>query len=266
MVAVPVRSVPRRCTLVAVAVWLTDLGADVAAVIYTYTPANTSTDVWTAGTDWSLVPVGGSATELTFIGSNTTVLANSLTNVNTDNISGFFSLNILDLQGTGPASGAATITIASTSPSTGLNFVTNPTGSVAPVVNLNALTGTAGLTYNVSAPITLAANTTFQGNGTATFKFSGGISGGFAIVKNGSSTLTLSGSNSYTAGTTINAGTLAIANDSALGTGTLTINDGGKLANNDTAANTITNVIALSGSTNGITFTGSQNLHIQSSQ
>ena len=139
-----------------------------------------------------------------------------------------------------------------------MNFVANPTGSVAPVVNLNALTGTAGLTYNVSAPITLAANTTFQGNGTATFKFSGGISGGFAIVKNGSSTLTLSGSNSYTAGTTINAGTLAIANDSALGTGTLTINDGGKLANNDTAAHTITNVIALSGSTNGITFTGSQ--------
>jgi len=81
------------------------------------------------------------------------------------------------------------------------------------------------------------------------------------LTKSGAGTLTLSGNNSYTGGTTISAGTIAVGNNGALGTGSLTINDGGTLANNDTAAHTLTNsVTTVSGTTNGVTFTGSQDL------
>src|SRR5436190_16263040 len=84
------------------------------AATYTYTPTTGTTDQWAAGTNWSpSAPVSAADTELTFVGTNTTVLANSLANTNTNNISGAFQLNILDLQGTGPASGAATITLNS---------------------------------------------------------------------------------------------------------------------------------------------------------
>src|SRR5262249_48587575 len=44
--------------------------AAVFAVTYTYTPANTSTDLWSAGTDWSATPLSGSGTRLTFVGNN----------------------------------------------------------------------------------------------------------------------------------------------------------------------------------------------------
>ena len=137
---------------------------------YTYTPQSTTNDLWSAGTNWSATPPSNSTTTtLTFVGTNTTVLANSLTNINTDNDTGLFSLNILNLQGTGPASGAATITIASTSPSTGLDFV-----GTTPTVNLNALTGTAGLTYNVSAQSRSASRPCLQAAGRPLLTFPAG--------------------------------------------------------------------------------------------
>src|SRR5437868_354163 len=75
-----------------------------SAVTYTYTPQSTATDVWSAGTNWSATPLSAVDTRLTFVGTNTTVLANTIANTNTDDISAAFQLNILDLQGTGPAS------------------------------------------------------------------------------------------------------------------------------------------------------------------
>ena len=128
-------------------------------------------------------------------------MASGLTNTNTDDISGGFQANIINLQGTGPTSGAATINIAAASPSTGLDMVNN--GSANPVINLNANAGSgAGLTYNVLAPITVSTsaaspNLTFSntaGNGTAAFNFSGGITAnaaGFNDKVQG--TVTLSG-------------------------------------------------------------------------
>ena len=186
---------------------------------YIYSPQNTTTDVWSAGTNWSSSPnppVSDPTTQLTFVASNSTVLANSLNNTNTDDISGAFSLNILDLQGTGPATGAGKITIANTPQSTGLNFVTNVSN---PVVNLAALNGTAGLTYAVTAPISLSNDTTFQGSGTATFNFSGAISGSSQLIKAGTSTLTLSGSNSgFSGNVTVNGGgAIRLTNSGALG-------------------------------------------------
>src|SRR3954468_21296508 len=63
---------------------------------FTYSPANTTTDFWSTGTNWSAVPVSDPSTELTFDGNNATALTN-FTNTNTDEIAGLFQLNILDL-------------------------------------------------------------------------------------------------------------------------------------------------------------------------
>lgn len=172
------------------------------ATTYTYTPNNAVTDQWSAGTDWSSTPVSGAANTLTFVGNNSTVLADGLTNTNTDDISGAFQAADINLQGTGPTSGAATINIAAASGSS-LDLVAPAAGSV--VANLNADAGAAGLTYNVSAPVSLTANAAgngvvFQGAGTATFNFSGGItttnSAALSIQNSGSGapTVTLSGS------------------------------------------------------------------------
>jgi fibronectin-binding autotransporter adhesin len=199
------------------------------ATVYTYTPDNLSTDTWSGGTGWTpSAPVSNTATELTFVGINTTVLANGLANTNTDNISGAFSLNILDLQGTGPASSAGTITIAAASGDS-LDF-----DGASDTVNLAANNGVSTLTYNVSAPITLGATTTFQGAGTATFNFSGVISSGSptaGITMNGTNTLTLSASNSYTGPTTINSGILALSTaTSSASSSAFTVNPGAQLS------------------------------------
>src|SRR5438105_565592 len=117
-------------TAVAAALGAVALASDAKAATFTYTPTSTTTDLWSAGTNWSAIPVGDPSTELTFVGLNTTALTN-FTNTNTDDVAGLFQLNILDLQGTGPAAtGAATININSTSPATGLNLVSN--GATSP--------------------------------------------------------------------------------------------------------------------------------------
>ena len=182
------------------------LGSVTQGATMTYTPPSTSTDLWNAGTDWSATPVSNAATTLTFVGSNGTILANGLTNTNTDNFSAGFQANIINLQGTGPASGAATINIAAPSGSY-LNMVNS--GTADPIINLNANAGTAGLTYNVTAPITYASSGTYKrlalwNNGTAAFNFSGGITttGTTSFLDNSQSTVTLSGfaTNTFTGG------------------------------------------------------------------
>jgi len=195
---------------------------------YLYTPGNGTTDLWSVGTNWSLPPVGAADARLTFVGTNTDVFADGLTNLNTDDLAGPFALNILDLQGTGPAAGgsAATVTIAASGAATGLNLVSN--GATTPVVNLNALAGGAGLTYNVSANVALGANTTFQGAGTANFSFTGGLSGaGMTLTKSGTSTLRLGGSSTLGAldiGINLAGGGVTVLGGSSLVVGTGTQN------------------------------------------
>jgi formylglycine-generating enzyme len=70
-----------------------------------------------------------------------------------------------------------------------LNFVKN--GSIAPAVNLNALSGAAGLKYNMTASMTVTDETIFQGDGTANFVISGSLGGTGTLIKSGASTLTL---------------------------------------------------------------------------
>ena len=192
------------------------------AAQFIYTPTNGLADLWSAGTDWTAAPLSAVDTRLTFVGTNTDVFADGLVNVNTDDVAGSFQLNLLDLQGTGSASGGATVTIASAAPATGLTLVSN--GATTPIVNLNALAGTSGLTYDVTAPVTLANNTLFTGNGTAAFRFSGGLAGSTAtLTKSGTSTLRLGGASTLgvldlginTAGgslTVLSGGSLSIVN------------------------------------------------------
>jgi fibronectin-binding autotransporter adhesin len=205
-----------------------------SAAIFSYTPTNSNTDVWSAGTDWNNTPVSAVTTELSFVSSNATVLAGGLNNTNTDDITGNFQLNILDLQGTGPASGgAASITIAASGST--LNFITN--GTTAPVINLNANAGASALTYNVTAPISLSNDTTFVGSGTATFSFQGVISGAGGLIFNttGTSGPTLTAQNTFTGAVTVNGGTVYV-NGGNTGTGTLgssssiTVNNGGTIS------------------------------------
>lgn len=229
------------------------------AATFTYTPTAGTTDQWAAGTNWNSVPVSAADTELTFVGTNTTVLANGLANTNTNNISGAFQLNILDLQGTGPASGAATITLASASPSTGLNFVAN--GGTNPVVNLNAVNGAAAVSYVVSQPVALGNDLTFQGAGTSVFNFNGVISGSALVTKSGASALNLGGANTFSGGFVLSstggtanvvrvgvasAGTAGSITSGAFGTGTLAVN-GGFLSSDSTTARTILNPVTFGG-------------------
>jgi len=165
--------------------------SQLSAAQFTYTPVNSAADLWSAGTNWSGVPVSAVDTRLTFVGNNAAVLADGIANTNADDISGAFQLNILDLQGTGPANGGAVVNVNSTSPATGLTLITS---AATPVVNLNALAGSSGLAYNVNSALSLANNTLFAGTGTATFNFNGGVSGsGVMLTKSGSSTLRLGG-------------------------------------------------------------------------
>ena len=151
------------------------------ATTYIYTPANSTTDQWSLGMNWSSPPVGSRSTTLIFVGNNATVLGNNLANTDTDDLSGSFVLNGMQLQGTGPASGAATIRINSASESDYLNFISN--GSTGPTIQLNAKVGAAGLIYYVSPNISLSNDISFQGNGTASFNFTGVISGSDGLIR-----------------------------------------------------------------------------------
>jgi hypothetical protein len=131
--------------------------------VYTLTEAGAgSNTTWSSGTSWSSVPASSSTTELTFnININSGV---SLTN--TDDISGAFLLNALDLNGTGLAnSSGSSLTIAGNG-SNNLEL----TGT-APVVNLNGNTtpGYGALSFTVSAPISLDSGVTFQGGRDGSF-------------------------------------------------------------------------------------------------
>ncbi|XHR29473.1 MAG: autotransporter-associated beta strand repeat-containing protein [Chthoniobacteraceae bacterium] len=190
-----------------------------AASHYIYqTTSGVSTQAWTTGAGWNVVPVSGSDTALTFIGANSTLLSDAANLVSNNDLGGIFTLNTLDLQGTGASSGTSSITIQGGV----LQFVKN--GTSGPVVNLNALKGigtNSALLYTVSNNIVLADDTTFTGNGTAGnsgtgvqgFFFSGAFSGTGNLIKAGSSQMNLSGtSNSfaYAGNLDVQAGTLRV--------------------------------------------------------
>src|SRR5688572_24949271 len=193
----------RRTAILAAAIGATIIGSGsrTEAVTYTYTPAGTA-DAWSLGTNWSATPASAADTRLTFVADNATVFPNAQVSSSNNDVAGNFQLNVLDLQGTGPATTFSSVTLTGNP----LEFVSN--GPATPTVNLNALSGAAGLGYTVANNLLLTNNTTVAGDGTATFTLSGPIGGGGSLTKSGTSTLLLSGSNTYSGGTVVSGGTL----------------------------------------------------------
>ncbi len=166
--------------------------------------------LWSTGVNWTggTPPPSSRFSTVEFF-TGETFTAGTVTASN--DTTGGHALNVLTLGGTGPTTGTSTVAI------TGNALIFRQEALLAPVVNLSATAGT-GLAYNVSAPITLEASTTFQGNGTATFTINSPITGAGSLTKSGSSRLILSQSNSYLGVTTINGGILQIGADGATGT------------------------------------------------
>jgi fibronectin-binding autotransporter adhesin len=200
------------------------LGMPAVAAVDTYTfPAtNSQTVTWSSGTNWSAgaPAIGDPTQELTF-SSNSTTFASGYTSTSNNDETGV-DVNILDLNGTGAATTAAAITISGNA----LTFISN--GATAPVINLNALKGSVGLTYTVSTPLSISNNLTFQGNGTATFNFTGAITGnGNSITKIGTSAVSLTNTIALGAGTiAANAGTLTLGGIVSGTGGTITVGGG----------------------------------------
>lgn len=170
-----------------------------------------STLLWSTGANWTGgVPPPSSRFSTAEFFTGQTFVAGTITSSNDTAIG--HALNVLTLGGTGPTTGTTTISM------TGNSIVMRREATLFPVINLTATNGT-GLTYNVSAPVTLEDNTTAQGTGTATFILSGGVGGGGGLTKTGTSRLILTGDSTYLGTTTISAGgTLQIGNDGATGT------------------------------------------------
>jgi autotransporter-associated beta strand protein len=164
---------------------------------------------WSTGSNWTggVTPPSSRFSTVAFF-TGQTLAAGTITSNN--DTAGGHALNVLTLGGTGPTSGSTTMTLG------GNALLMRRESLLDPVVNLSATNGT-GLIWDVSAPVTMEDSTTFTGAGTATFLFSGVISGSAGLIKSGSSKLTLTGANTYAGTTTINAGILQIGNDGAAG-------------------------------------------------
>ena len=196
-----------------------------AASRYIYgTTSGISTQAWSTGAGWDAQPVSGADTTLSFIGVNSTLLSDAANLVSNNDLVGTFTLNALDLQGTGASSGTSSITIQGGA----LRFVKN--GTTGPVVNLNAVKGAGtnpALLYTVSNNIVLDDNTTFTGSGTAGtagsgvqgFFFSGIFSGTGNLIKAGSSQMNLSGASNnfgYAGNLDVQGGTLRVTSGNSL--------------------------------------------------
>jgi autotransporter-associated beta strand protein len=164
---------------------------------------------WSSGTNWtgSVPPPSSRFSTIAFF-TGQTLPAGTITSSN-DTVGGH-ALNMLTLGGTGPTSGSTTMTLG------GNALLLRRESLLDPVVNLTATNGT-GFIWNVGAPVTMEDSTTFQGAGTATFNFSGIISGAGNLIKSGTSKLILAGANDYTGSTTISGGILQIGDDGATG-------------------------------------------------
>ena len=194
--------------------------------LYSWTnPTTSGTLSWSGAGNWT----GGSSalsdpvTNIAFFTGAT--LASGTITTNND-IANPLLLNVLTLGGTGAAGAVSNVTLTGGT----LQLVANA-GS-PPVVNLDGMSGASGtLAYKVTNPVILTATTNVQGDGNATFTFSGPISGSGWIVKSGSSTLTLSGTNNFSGGVLINEGTVAMSSTASLPAGSnITVTTGGQLS------------------------------------
>lgn len=171
--------------------------------------ATSGTLHWSTGAHWTggVPPPSSRFSTIEFFNGQTLPSGTITSNIDT---SGGHELSVLTLGGTGPASGTTTMSLG------GNALIFRRESLLDPVVNLAATNG-SGLTWNISAPVTMEDHVTFKGSGTAAFVFSGEIGGSANLIKSGASTLILTGANTYAGTTTINGGILQIGNDGANG-------------------------------------------------
>jgi autotransporter-associated beta strand protein len=166
------------------------------AITYIFTaPATSTTNAWSAGTNWDSVPVGGIDAQLTFTG---TVDASQAIVSNNDIAAPPFKLNSLTFSATGPGSGTApTYTIQGNQ----LEFV-NSSAAVAPTMTLSA-TGTVKPALTISNALLLTNDLAITATTSGTL---GGVISGasnLAIVGPGTVTLANTGNTFGGAGKTI---------------------------------------------------------------
>ncbi len=183
---------------------------------------------WSTAGNWSpaSVPASGATENLVFQGT-IQISPN-------DDIAGTYTLN--SITHTSTFNGANTL---SANTNNTIQF-----GGASPVLIQN---GSAAL--NISAPLSLSANTVFAGSGTGSVAVSGALSGTGTLTAIGSYLLSLSANSaSYSGAVSINAGNLQVRNTagSATGTGAVTIASGatlsgtGTLSTNAQATNPVT--------------------------
>ena len=198
-----------------------------------------STGNWSTAGNWNpaTAPASSRGSHLSFF-SGLTVPGASRTF--TQDIATPLRLNKLSLTGTG-ASGANL-----TLDGNGLEFVRN--GATLPIIDLTCTGGVA--TYNVTQPITLGADLTFNGPNSATHIFSGMISGPGGITRTGEyASLIFTANNTYAGPTRLLGGSTQIGNGGttgSLGSGPLTLD--GSLTINRSNAFDFSQTISGSGS------------------
>lgn len=146
----------------------------------------------------------------------------------TQDVSGGFVLNQLNVAGT--------VTFAGTN-----SFTFAANGPILPQFNQNSANA-----VTISAPVSLNAMTAFGGTSGGTVTISGAISGTGGLTKNNVGTMTISTTNTYSGGTVLNNGTVSLSTlvNGALGTGTLTMNPGCVLT---LSRQTLTNAVVING-------------------
>lgn len=219
----------------------------------TFTWASATSGNFSAAANWTNNVGDGTAPAAAGFANYTLNFTPTGTYTATHDLNNGFLLNQANFTGT--------VTLAGTS---GLTFTNN--GATLPTINHNSSNA-----VTISAPISLAANTTVGGTaaGNVTFTLSGGISGAGTLIKQNTAILSLSTASNYSGGTIVNGGSLRLAttNNTLMGTGTVTVNSGAtlNLNGNNNLTNTfefnnatVTNGNSFSAVINGpVTFTGS---------
>ena len=181
--------------------------------------AQASSFTWTASSgDWNYGVNWSGGSQPTSAAANTLAFSSATTWSSSDDITGSFQLNSLNLAG----AGAGNIAVASTGSSTGLNFVSN--GATTPTIAMNAtgnvsLSTSMAITNNLAITDAAGAGILTLGTSAAGLGNSNWLTGAGAITISNASTkaVVLMGSNSFTGGVTVSTGTLQLGNANALG-------------------------------------------------
>jgi fibronectin-binding autotransporter adhesin len=136
------------------------------------------------------------------------------------------------------------------------NYLEGGAGATDSVIFDDTSSGSSPITVTLSSTVSPVA-ITVAGNKDYIISGSGEIAGTAGITKNGSAALTLATANTFSGGVQLNEGTLNVNNATALGSGTLSIAGGTVLDNTSGSAVVATNAQNWSGN---FTFTGSNDL------